>query len=194
ARDPHRTGGAGCAAADPGGRRCRRRGARRRPGNAGADPAHRDHRGGARPAAGLRGASRPRRRGGGGGATVLMPRGRHSRQALRAATEEREEALRGLCFCLLYDLCAWLTRARRPIPADVREYRLQAPRHLADPVARMRLYLNPELLALWERALAPFIDSGVSLSLELGEAAPLGGEGLERGDGGVRAELRFSEQ
>ena len=124
----------------------------------------------------------------------MTPRGRHSRQALRAATEEREEALRGLCFCLLYDLCAWLTRARRPIPADVREYRLQAPRHLADPVARMRLYLNPELLALWERAVAPFIDSGVSLSLELGEAAPLEGEGLERGNGGVRAELRFSEQ
>jgi hypothetical protein len=124
----------------------------------------------------------------------LTPRGRRSRQALQAATEEREEALRGLCFCLLYDLCAWLTRARRPIPADVREYRLQAPRHLAEPLDRMRLYLNPELLALWEGALAPFIDSGASLSLELGEAAPLGAEGLVRGDGGVRAELRFSEQ
>jgi hypothetical protein len=113
---------------------------------------------------------------------------------VRAAIEEREEALRGLCFCVLYDLCAWLTRARRPVPAGVREYRLQAPRRLAEPVDRMRLYLNPELLALWERALAPFIDSGASLSLELGEAAPLGAEGLEGGDGEVRAELRFSER
>jgi hypothetical protein len=124
----------------------------------------------------------------------LIPRGRRSRQALRAATAEREEALRGLCFCLLYDLCAWLTRARRPVPAGVREYRLRAPRHLADPADRMRLYLDPQLLALWEQALAPYFDSGASLSLELGEAAALGAEGLEGGDAAVRAELRFSER
>jgi hypothetical protein len=124
----------------------------------------------------------------------LTPRGRRSRQALRAANEEREEALRGLCFCLLYDLCAWLTRARRPVPADVREYRLHAPRHVTEPADRMRLYVDTGLLALWERALAPFLDSGASLSLELGEAAPLGAEGLEGGDAGVHAELRFSER
>ena len=75
----------------------------------------------------------------------MTARGRRSRQAVRAAIEEREEALRGLCFCVLYDLCAWLTRARRPVPAGVREYRLQAPRRLAEPVDRMRLYLNPEV-------------------------------------------------
>jgi hypothetical protein len=124
----------------------------------------------------------------------LTPRGRRSRRADRAAIEEREEALRGLCFCLLYDLCAWLTGARRPVPAEVREYRLPAPRHLPDPADRMRLYLNRELLALWEQALAPFFGSGASLSLELGEAAPLRAEGLDGRDGGVRAELRFSER
>jgi hypothetical protein len=124
----------------------------------------------------------------------LTARGRRSRQADRAVIEEREEALRGLCFCLLYDLCAWLTRARRPVPAEVREYRLPAPRHLPDPLDRMRLYLNRELLVLWEQALAPFFASGASLSLELGEAAPLRAEGLEGGGGEVRAELRFSER
>ena len=124
----------------------------------------------------------------------MRPDGRRSRQLLRAAAEEREEALRGLCFCLLYDLCAWLARAQRPIPAEVREYRLAAVRHLADAGARLRHYLNPALIDLWERALAPFFESGASLSLELGEAAPLGAEGLQEQDRQVRAELRFSER
>ena len=124
----------------------------------------------------------------------MTPRERRSRQVARAEREAREEALRGLCFCLLYDLCAWLARARRPIPAEVREYRLKAARHLPDPSDRMRRYLDPALLELWERALAPFFDSGASLSLELGEAAPLGAEGLEERNGEVRAELRFSER
>lgn len=124
----------------------------------------------------------------------MTPLDRRARQVARAAREEREEALRGLCFCLLYDLCAWLARARRPIPAEVREYRLEAARHLPDPSDRMRQYLEPALIDLWERVLAPFFDSGASLSLELGEAAPLGAEGLQDVHGPIRAELRFSER
>jgi hypothetical protein len=76
----------------------------------------------------------------------------------------------------------------------VREYRLQAARHLPDPSDRLRQYLDPGLLDLWERALLPFFDSGASLSLELGEAAPLGAEGLKERNATVRAELRFSER
>jgi hypothetical protein len=112
----------------------------------------------------------------------------------RAATEAREEALRGLCFCLIYDLCAWLAGARRPVPRDLREYRLEAARRLADPVDRLSRYLDPALLAHWEQALEPFFRSGASLSLEVGEAAPLGAERPEHIDREVRAELRFSER
>jgi hypothetical protein len=124
----------------------------------------------------------------------MTARERLPRQLARAAREEREEALRGLCFCLLYDLCAWLARARRPIPTEVQEYRLEAARHLADPGDRMRHYVHPALLDLWDRTLAPFFDSGASLALELGEAAPLGAAGLDQKGREVRAELRFSER
>jgi hypothetical protein len=117
-----------------------------------------------------------------------------SRRLGRAEVEEREEALRGLCFCLLYDLCAWLARARRPIPPEVREYRLGAVRQLTDARERLRHYLNPSLLDLWDETLVPFFKSGASLSLELGEAAPLGADGLEKEGVEVRAELRFSER
>ena len=108
--------------------------------------------------------------------------------------EEREEALRGLCFCLIYDLCAWLAQARRPVPADVEEYSLDSARRLPDPRERLRLYLDEGLLAHWDAALAPYFDSGASLALEVGEAAPLGADGLDSADREVRAELRFSER
>lgn len=119
---------------------------------------------------------------------------KRSRRLDRGEVEEREEALRGLCFCLLYDLCAWLADARHPIPPEVREYRLGAVRQLTDARDRLGRYLNPSLLDLWEEALSPFFESGASLSLELGEAAPLGAEGLEEEGVQVRAELRFSER
>lgn len=112
----------------------------------------------------------------------------------RAALEEREETLRGLCFCLIYDLSAWLARTRRPVPRDLREYRLESARRLADPGARLCQYIDPALVEHWEQALDPFFRSGASLSIELGEVAPLEAEGLERGDREVRAELRFSER
>ena len=110
----------------------------------------------------------------------------------RATLEDREDALREVCFCLLYDLCAWLARARHPVPSEVPEYRLTAIRQLPDPRERLRRYLDPELLEHWDGALLPFFETGASLSLELGEAAPLQVAGLEA-DGEVRAELRFSE-
>jgi hypothetical protein len=108
--------------------------------------------------------------------------------------EEREEALRGLCFCLIYDLCAWLAHAHRPVPVDVQEYRLDSARRLANPRDRLLLYVDRALLDHWDRALAPYFESGASLALELGEAAPLGAEGLDAPDRGVHAELRFSER
>lgn len=117
-----------------------------------------------------------------------------ARQLARTGREEREEELRGLCFCLLYDLCAWLTRAQRPVPPEVREYTLDGARHLPDPCQRLRQYLATDLVDLWQRALAPFFESRALLSLELGEAAPLGAEALHEGSGLVRAELRFSER
>jgi hypothetical protein len=111
----------------------------------------------------------------------------------RRSLEEGEDALREICFCLLYDLCAWLSGTRRPIPPEVHEYRLAAVRQLADARERLRHYLDPELLDHWEAALRPFFDAGAVLSLELGEAAPLEAMGLDQG-GEVRAEVRFSEQ
>jgi hypothetical protein len=111
----------------------------------------------------------------------------------RESLAEREDAVRELCFCLLYDLCAWLCGARRPIPPEVHEYRLAAVRQLAEARERLRHYLHPELLEHLESALHPFFVAGAALSVELGEAAPLEALGLDRG-GRVRAEIRFSEQ
>jgi hypothetical protein len=111
----------------------------------------------------------------------------------RKSLEEREDALREICFCLLYDLCAWLSRGPQPIPPEVHEYRLAAVRQLADARERLRHYLDPELLDHWEAALRPFFDTAAFLSLELGEAAPLEAVGLDEA-GEVRAEVRFSEQ
>jgi hypothetical protein len=124
-----------------------------------------------------------------------MQRGPRQRGRLaRAVVEEREETLRGLCFCLIYDLSAWLARAQRPVPRDLREYRLERARPLADPGARLCQYIDPALIEHWEQALDPFFRSGASLSIELGEVAPLGAESLEHGDREVRAEIRFSER
>ena len=114
-------------------------------------------------------------------------------QVPRKSLDEREDALREICFCLLYDLCAWLSGTPRPIPPEVHEYRLAAVRQHADARERLRHYLDPELLDHWEAALRPFFEAAAFLSLELGEAAPLEAMGLDQG-GEVRAEVRFSEQ
>jgi hypothetical protein len=110
-----------------------------------------------------------------------------------ASREDREDATRDICFCLLYDLCAWLARSRQAVPPEVGEYRLEAVRQLTDARQRLRRYLNPALLDLWEDALQPFFDADASLTTELGDVAPLTAVGLDAG-GEVRAELRFSEQ
>ena len=123
-----------------------------------------------------------------------MRGGNGSGRLRRQAAEEREEALRGLCFCLIYDLCAWLARTHRPVPADVQEYSLDAARRLAHPRERLQVYLDQALLQHWDAALSPYLASGALLNLELGEAAPLGAEGLDSVGRGVRAELRFSER
>jgi hypothetical protein len=47
------------------------------------------------------------------------------------------EAMRGICFCLLYDLCCWLASVRRPVPGDVEEYTLNALREIGDPRERL---------------------------------------------------------
>lgn len=111
----------------------------------------------------------------------------------RESRAEREDALREVCFCLLYDLCAWLSGARRPVPPEVREYRLAAVRQLPDARERLQNYVRRELLEQWETALRPFFDANAALSLVLGEAAPLEALGLDGGRA-VQAEVRFSEE
>ena len=110
-----------------------------------------------------------------------------------AAEANRLEALRGMCFCLLYDLCCWLALAEEPVPEDTTEYSLTALRAIEDPHRRLAAYVSKALLASWERALEPFFGCGATLDPELGESGPLRHEGL--GDGGrVLAELRFTNQ
>lgn len=73
------------------------------------------------------------------------------------------DAIRGTCFCLLYDLCAWMARALRPVPAGATEYVRDDLRSIPDPVDRLDRYVNPDLLAAWKRALAPFFGAGARL-------------------------------
>lgn len=105
----------------------------------------------------------------------------------------RVEAMRGICFCLLYDLCCWLAAVRRPVPDDVDEYTLAALREDDDPRQRLSRYVNPALLGNWERALEPFFASGATLEPELGEAGSFHERGREM-DGRVRCELRFGNR
>jgi len=107
------------------------------------------------------------------------------------APPRRGEALRGVCFCLLYDVCCWMAGVRRPVPEDVDEYTLAPLRSVADPRQRLGRYVNPALLSSWEGALAPFFSSGVTLEPELGESGAFQDFGPDRA-GRVRAELRFA--
>lgn len=102
------------------------------------------------------------------------------------------EAMRGICFCLLYDLCCWLASVRRPVPGDVDEYTLPL-RDVGDPRERLGRYVNPSLLQSWERALEPFFASGATLEPELGEAGSFQERGRDAA-GRLRAELRFGNR
>ncbi len=103
------------------------------------------------------------------------------------------EALRGICFCLLYDLCCWLASVRRPVPQDVDEYALTALRHVGDPRDRLGRYVSPALLDSWERALQPFFAGGLTLEPELGESGSFQEQSRDPG-GQVQAELRFGNR
>jgi len=106
---------------------------------------------------------------------------------------DRLETLRGLCFCLLYDLCCWLAYAVEPVPDDTAEYSLASLRAIEEPRRRLGGYVSQALLASWERALEPFFAAGTTLDPELGESGPLRHEGLQEG-GRVLAELRFTNR
>lgn len=123
-----------------------------------------------------------------GGARPVRPASRGRRRV-----EERLDTLRGTCFCLLYDLNAWLARAEQPVPLELREYRLAGLRHLTDPRERLSRYVKPELLQAWQQALKPFFEAGTALAPDLGETANLLVEGLD-GEGGALAELRFTSR
>lgn len=103
------------------------------------------------------------------------------------------EELRGLCFCVLYDVCCWLAGARQEVPATTKEYTQSHLRQVADPRQRLQYYVNPQLLWTWEQALQPFFATGLRLAPELGDSATLREEGLERGEP-VRVELRFNNR
>ena len=103
------------------------------------------------------------------------------------------EDMRGVCFCLLYDLCCWLASVRRPVPTDVAEYTLTGARDIPDPRERLGRYVNGALLVSWERALEPFFESGATLEPELGEAGSFQERGRDAA-GRLRAELRFGNR
>lgn len=105
----------------------------------------------------------------------------------------REERARGLCFCFLYDVCAWLAGVREAVPGTVSDYTLAHLRGVADPRQRLQYYVHPHLLASWEQALQPFFASSVRLDPEIGPSAVQRSEGLDRG-GPVRIEYRFENR
>lgn len=105
----------------------------------------------------------------------------------------RVEAMRGVCFCLLYDVCCWLAAVRRPVPDDVDEYTLTALREVAEPRQRLGRYVNPALLQSWERALVPYFEGSAMLEPELGESGSFQEHGRDS-TGRVRAELRFGNR
>ncbi len=104
----------------------------------------------------------------------------------------QSDLLAALCYCLVYDLCAWLAGSRSPVPADVREYRREDLRPLPHPRDRLCRYLAPQLLQAWERALAPFFAAGGLLVPRLQETGALELLDPQR-DGAAQVRLRFSE-
>jgi hypothetical protein len=110
-----------------------------------------------------------------------------------AHSSSRSEAIRGVCFCLLYDLCCWLASVRRPVPEDVDEYTLTPLRTVDDPRQRLSRYVSQALLASWEQALQPFFASGLTLEPELGESGSFQDRGRDVA-GRIQAELRFGNR
>ena len=107
-----------------------------------------------------------------------------------AGAGDRLEALRGMCFCLLYDLCCWLAQVVEPVPDDTTEYSLTSLRAIDDPRRRLGGYVNQAVLASWEHALEPFFAGGATLDPELGESGPMRQEGLDDGGKIGRASCR----
>jgi hypothetical protein len=105
----------------------------------------------------------------------------------------RTDAMRGICFCLLYDLCCWLAAVRRAVPGDVDEYTLTTLRDIGDPRQRLGRYLSAAVLESWERALQPFFAAGLTLEPELGESGSFQERGRDAG-GRIQAELRFGNR
>lgn len=103
------------------------------------------------------------------------------------------ETMRGVCFCLLYDLCSWLAGTRRAVSDEVDEYTMTELRTVEDPRERLRRYVSPYLLRTWEGALRPFFASGFVLDPELGEAGSFQDHGRDAG-GRAKAELRFGNR
>lgn len=104
--------------------------------------------------------------------------------------DRRSAALQGLCFCFLYDLCAWLAGGQDPVPSRTSEYTLTHLRSLADPRQRLQRYVNPQLLGAWEGALGSFFARGLLLVPDLAADTELVEEGRRQG-GSLRADLRF---
>jgi len=103
------------------------------------------------------------------------------------------ETMRGVCFCLLYDLCCWLAGAHRVVSDEVDEYTMTELRRVEDPRDRLRRYVSPKLLQTWEGALRPFFSSGFLLDPELGEAGSFQDHGRDAG-GHPKAELTFGNR
>jgi len=101
--------------------------------------------------------------------------------------------MRGVCFCLLYDLCCWLAGAHRVVSDEVDEYTMTELRRVEDPRDRLRRYVSPKLLQTWEGALHPFFSSGFLLDPELGEAGSFQDHGRDAG-GHPKAELTFGNR
>lgn len=122
------------------------------------------------------------------------PRGRLNRSEAGGGSQaERTEAMRGICFCLLYDLCCWLAGVKRAVPSDIDEYTLTRLRDMAEPLERLGRYVAPPVLQSWEASLQPFFGSGLLLEPELGEAGSFQERGKDA-SGRVRAELRFDNR
>lgn len=106
---------------------------------------------------------------------------------------QRLERVRGLCFSVLYDLCAWLAGARDGVPANISDYPLEHLRGIPDPHQRLQHYVHPHLLATWEQALRPFFAAALRLDPAIGPSAIQRCDGLVGGTT-VRVEYRFENQ
>jgi MinD-like ATPase involved in chromosome partitioning or flagellar assembly len=99
---------------------------------------------------------------------------------------EPSDPLAGVSFCLLFDLCAWLAGSAAPVTTGA--YALTSLRATPDPRRRLGAYVDPGLLARWDRALRPFFACGVQLLPELDPT------GVLQRHGPALGELSFSSR